>query len=221
MRTFHLVAQAAGVSLLAGSLCWGQAISSGNSDGKPMAAPSTVSVPGHDAQNPAANRAVVAPGEPVISINGLCDSPPQSNRTNSDCKTIITRAEFETIVAAIQPNMSVRAKPEFASQYADALVMVKKAQELGLDKGAAFDEQMKVARVEILVRELKNLIRSESDQVSEKQIADYYNAECCIVPRSRPEQDLRSGGSGRFEQQGDGRERGAEAAGQCAYERIR
>ncbi len=128
----------------------------------------------HSAQNQPSSKPAIADDASVIVISGLCDNRPKSDGAVSDCKTIITRAEFEKIVAAIQPNMSARAKPEFANEYADDLVMAKRAQELGLDKSPGFEEQMKVARIEILVRELKKLVRDEADQVSEKQIGDYY-----------------------------------------------
>lgn len=171
MRTLNL-AVCTVTFLLAGSLCWGQALPVGTSRGEPSAT-SAASTPGIHAENQPASKAVVEPDAAVITIAGLCDNSSESDGT-AGCKTIITRAEFETIVAAVQPNMSPRAKPQFANEYADDLVMMKKAEELGLDKGARFDEQMKVARIEILVRELKNLIREQANQVSEKQIAEYY-----------------------------------------------
>lgn len=172
MRTFNL-AVCTVTFLLAGSFCWGQAMPVGNSRGEP-AATSAASTPGIHAENQPGSKAIVAPDAAVITIAGLCDNSRKSDGT-AGCTTIITRAEFETIVAAVQPNMSPRAKPQFANEYADDLVMMKKAEELGLDKGPRFDEQMKVARIEILVRELKNLIREQANQVSEKQIAEYYS----------------------------------------------
>jgi hypothetical protein len=159
--------------VLAASLCWGQALTSDNSDQKPITT-SVVTAADDSARTQPSGKPVIADDASVIVINGLCNNPPKSDGAVSDCKTIITRAEFEKIVAAIQPNMPARAKPEFANEYADALVMAKRAQELGLDKSPGFEEQMKVARVEILVRELKKLVRDEADQVSEKQIGDYY-----------------------------------------------
>jgi hypothetical protein len=171
MRTINVVACAAPYVLAAG-LCWGQAVSSGNPGQGPVTSVATTA--DNFAQTQPSSKPVIAPDASVITITGLCDNAQRSAGAGSDCKTIITRAEFETIVAAVQPNMPARTKPEFADEYADALVMAKRAQELGLDRGPGFEEQIKVARVEILVRELKNLIREQADQVSEKQIEEYY-----------------------------------------------
>ena len=62
------------------------------------------------------------------------------------------------MIDAVQPNMSARARREFATRYANALVMAKKAEQMGLDKGPNFEEQMKVARIQILSQEMKKAI---------------------------------------------------------------
>ena len=80
----------------------------------------------------------VAPGGAVITISGLCDNPPTDKVAASNCKTVITRAEFEKVIGAVQPNMKVRAQREFATHYATALVMAKKAEQMGLDEGSKF-----------------------------------------------------------------------------------
>ena len=63
---------------------------------------------------------------------------------------------------------------EFATRYANALVMAKKAEQMGLDKGQSFEEQMKVARIQILSQELNREIQREASQISDKEIAEYY-----------------------------------------------
>ncbi len=79
------------------------------------------------------------------------------------------------MVSAVQPNMSARARREFATRYASALVMAKRAEQVGLDKGASFEEQMKVARIQILSQELSRAIQIEASQISDKEIIDYYH----------------------------------------------
>ena len=171
--------------ILLGTLSWGQAAAPVSPGGQPVTA-SVATTPNQSAPAQPSGKSILAPDASVITISGLCDSPAKAISTGSSCRTVITRAEFEKIVAAIQPNMSARAKPEFANQYADALVMAQKAEELGLDKSPDFAEQLEIARIEILNRELKNLIRTEADQVSDKQIADYYRQN----PASFEEADL-------------------------------
>jgi hypothetical protein len=47
---------------------------------------------------------------------------------------------------------------------------------MGLDRGANYEEQMKVARLEILSKELKRAIREEVAQISDKDIDAYYTS---------------------------------------------
>jgi hypothetical protein len=118
----------------------------------------------------------VAPGGAVITISGLCDNPPTDKVAASNCITVITRAEFEKVIGAVQPNMKVRAQREFATRYATALVMAKKAEQMGLDKGANFEEQMKVARIQILSQELKKAVERQVSQISDTDVENYYRA---------------------------------------------
>jgi PPIC-type PPIASE domain len=118
----------------------------------------------------------VAPGGAVITISGLCDNPPTDKAAAANCKTVVTRAEFEKVIGAVQPNMKVRAQREFATRYATALVMAKKAEQMGLDKGASFEEEMKVARIQILSQEMKKLIERRASQISDTDVENYYRA---------------------------------------------
>lgn len=115
------------------------------------------------------------PENPVITISGLCDNPPADKSKASNCKTVITRAQFEKVVDAVQPGMSGRARREFAMQYASFLVMTKKAEQMGLDKGPRFEEQMKVARIQILTKELIKALQEKTSQISDTDIQEYYH----------------------------------------------
>jgi len=122
------------VCLLLGALAWGQAASPAST---PAAGQS--SAPAGGAMNPAqssdAEASKVAPDAPVVTINGVCENASADKASDPNCKTVITRAEFEKILDAVQPNMPSRVRRQFAMRYASALAMAEKAQELGLDKG--------------------------------------------------------------------------------------
>src|SRR5437016_1662282 len=72
----------------------------------------------------------ISPDTPVITVNGVCDQGAGA----ADCKTVVTRAEFEKIVNALQPNMPKQQQKALANQYAMALLLAGKAHEQGLDK---------------------------------------------------------------------------------------
>ena len=111
---------------------------------------------------------------PVITIQGLCERPGGGSATPSDCKTVVTRAEFEKIVNAVQPNMPQAAKKQFASRYVTVLMLAEKAHEMGLDHGPAFDEELYLSRLQILSKLAAEQLQKEATKVSDTEVADYY-----------------------------------------------
>ena len=116
----------------------------------------------------------VAPNAAVITIPGLCDKPSLDKSKPADCKTVVTRAEFEELVDAVAPTIAPAAKKQLATQYGVALVMVHKAHQMGLDKGPKFEELMRVARISVLTKELSQSLQDEAARVSDQDVAAYY-----------------------------------------------
>jgi PPIC-type PPIASE domain len=117
---------------------------------------------------------VVSPNTPVITVQGLCEKPANSSATPSDCSTVITKAEFEKVVNAVQPNMPPAQKKQFANQYVMALLLAEKAHEMGLDQGPDFNERLRLARLQLLDREAAQQLQKDAQNVSESAIGDYY-----------------------------------------------
>jgi hypothetical protein len=116
----------------------------------------------------------VAPDAPVITIKDLCDKPAGSTGGSADCKTVVTRSEFEKLINVLQPNMTKPQQKQIAARYAQFLIMANKAQELGLDKGPEFDEQMYLQRLQVLARLALEHMQKEAGQVSDAEIESYY-----------------------------------------------
>ncbi|HYA24925.1 MAG TPA: peptidylprolyl isomerase [Terriglobales bacterium] len=164
------------VCLLLGAMAWGQAA--------PKTAPAAQKPAGQSATAPntgaaeapqEAEASKVPPDAPVITIKGLCDqSAPKSPAL--ECRTVITRAQFEQVVEAVQPNMPARVRRQFATRYASALAMSKKAEELGLDKGPSYEEHMKLARIQVLATEFNKAMQEKASQITDKEIEDYYKS---------------------------------------------
>jgi hypothetical protein len=159
------------VCLLLGSIVSIQAVGS-----RSLLDAQTIAEPATRGQGPESGTTNVEPGKALITIEGLCDNSSDDKAVASNCKTIITRAQFEKVINAVQPNMPARTRREFALHYADALVMAKKAEEMGLDKGTNYEEQMKLARVQVLSQDLKRTIQEKTSQISDKEIEDYYQS---------------------------------------------
>lgn len=158
------------VCLLLGVLAWGQANTQSQAPQKPMTPPAASAPQGE------AKPADVPPDTPVITIKGLCANQTADKAAAADCKTVITRAQFEKMIDAVQPGMPARMRRQFATRYANALVMSEKGEQMGLDKGPDYEEHMKLARLQVLAQELNKALQQKAGEISDKDIEDYYHA---------------------------------------------
>jgi hypothetical protein len=161
------------VCLLLAGLAWGQATSaSPAATSQPSSTDPSSALDSKPASDAKAASPPVAPETPVITIQGSCDNP---SVDKSNCKTVITRAEFEQLVNVIAPTMPASAKKQFASRYATALVMARKAHEMGADQGEKFDEMMKLARMQVAAQQLSQAMQAKAADIPDKDVEDYYN----------------------------------------------
>lgn len=120
---------------------------------------------------PSSDNSSISPDTPVITVQGVCDK----SAATADCKTVVTRAEWEKLVNVLQPNMPKPAQKQLASRYVQAIILASKAREMGLDKGPEFDEQMYLARLQLLARLAGEHIQKDSTKLSDAEIESYYN----------------------------------------------
>jgi hypothetical protein len=113
----------------------------------------------------------VGPDDPVITLAGFCA---ESTRTAGACKTIITRAQFEKLIDALQPDMPASLKLKVANAYARNLRMAAAAEKRGLDKTPEFQEEMRYARMQLLSQDLTRLLQAQSNQITDAELKDYY-----------------------------------------------
>jgi hypothetical protein len=109
--------------------------------------------------------------DPVITINGFCADPAQPGEA---CKTVVTRAQFEKLTEALQPGMSLSLRLSVANTYARNLRMSVEAEERGLDKTPAFEQEMRYARMQLLAQDLNRALQTDAHNISDKELADYY-----------------------------------------------
>jgi hypothetical protein len=115
----------------------------------------------------------VAPDAPVITINGVCEQAAGS-ASGANCKTVVTRAEFEKLTNSIQPNMAKPVQKQFAARYVTVLVLAQKAHQDGLDKGPEFEQQLELQKLQLLARLAAENVQKQAAQVSDSDIEDYY-----------------------------------------------
>ena len=139
--------------LFLATVAWGQAA-------KPAAPPAPPKAASHAAS--AAGAGTIGPGTAVITIPGLCDKPPADKSKAADCKTVVTRAEFEQLLAAVAPTMEPPAKKQLASQYGNGAGDGGKSARNGSRSGARFQQLMKVARIGVLTKELSQNLQEQA-----------------------------------------------------------
>jgi len=113
----------------------------------------------------------VGPDDAVITLKGFCADATQQGDA---CKTVITRAQFEKLVEALQPGMPPTLRRQLATRYSQVLKMSTAAEKRGLDKGPTFEEKMYFARMQILSQELGRVLQEDSNKVSDADVEDYY-----------------------------------------------
>jgi hypothetical protein len=113
----------------------------------------------------------VGPEDPVITLDGFCaESTPRAGA----CRTVITRAQFDGLVEALQPGMPLALRLKVANAYARNLRMAAAAQERGLDKTAAFAEELRFARLQLLSQDLDNALHAAAKHVADADLERYY-----------------------------------------------
>jgi PPIC-type PPIASE domain len=184
------------VCVLLGALAWGQAPPPGASPAaQPGNTPPQPPPPrGVQMQQPGApppSTAEVPESAPVITIHGVCPPAPKTATAGAtgaktaataakkpaDCKTVITRAEFEKIAKALQqgPNvMNPQQRRQLAAALPRFMAMSEAAKSKGLDKTEHFNEMVKFAKMQILTQDLQRNLQEEADKITPEQIDEYY-----------------------------------------------
>jgi PPIC-type PPIASE domain len=174
-----------------GTMAWSQA--------QPEATPSSTTAP-PSATAPAATPAQASKPAPepakevpenavVLTIYGVC--PPTAAGTasktaaakgstattakkSSDCKTVLTRAEFEKIASGLSPNVTPQLKRQLSTALPRFMAMSEAAKKKGLDKTPQYQETLKVAKMQILTTQLQRDVQEEADKITPTQIEAYY-----------------------------------------------
>lgn len=169
---------------LGGSLAWGQA----------NPAPATSKPAGGDDDHKSSARTEAAPiamDDAVLTIKGFCPGrkPASAVEVAATCETVITRAQFEKMAAAIRPDMTASVKQQLASLYPRLLVMSHAAEEMGLDKQAPYEQMILFSRMQILTQGLTHKLQKEAiDKVQNSYSTETNEAYFAAPPAKRDRQ---------------------------------
>lgn len=125
---------------------------------------------------PAPASAEVPPDTPVVTLDGVCDRSQVSGAKG--CRTIITRAQMDSLIDALAPGTPQAARRQFAINYARLLAASGVAQRQHLEKNPAvanaLQAQMKLVRMQVLANTLYHQIEEQADNVAASEIQKYY-----------------------------------------------
>ena len=135
---------------------------------------------------------------PVITLQGLCpDKPAGTDPKSPDCKTIVTRAEFDHLADTLSPNMAPSAKQSLASDYSRMLVLSNEARKHGLEDSQHYKDLVNFLKLQLLAQELFRSYQEQS-KPSPAELEKYYNNNVAkyeefslkrlFIPRNRPDQ---------------------------------
>src|SRR6267378_2523218 len=115
------------------------------------------------------------PAEPVLILHALCQEPTSAARTSEkSCETIISRADFDNLIAALDPNMPESNRLVLATEYTKVLVLSHEAERLKLDQEPAFKRLVEFTRLQLLQRQLVRILEAEASSISAAEVAQYY-----------------------------------------------
>jgi hypothetical protein len=163
--------------VLVGTLAWGQA--------QPGMTPAPAPGAAAKAPEPAAE---VPENAVVLTIKGVCPETPKTGvapkaaagktaaatKKPADCKTEITRAQFEKIATGLAPAVTPQLKHQLEQALPRFMAMSEAAKAQGLDKTPQYTEKLKIAKMQILSSELQRKVQEDAEKVPESEVADYY-----------------------------------------------
>jgi len=111
----------------------------------------------------------VAPNDAVITLTGGCPvagtTPPAA-----ECKSVVTRAEFERIKNALAPEAPESANRQIAQSYAQALVVNNEALKEGVQNDPGAEEVFKYARMRAMQQLLARRVQQNASKISDEVI---------------------------------------------------
>jgi len=162
---------------LVASLMLAQSMPAQRGPGAPAAAGQAPPAPQAPANTPPSSTASVAPDAVVLILNGVCKDKPAND---AECKTVVTRAQFETIlntVTASQPNpqpVTPEVKRQLAIQYLRLLLFSNEAEKQGLENQPEARELLRLARMQALAQVLTHTMQQKAKPTPE-EMQKYYN----------------------------------------------
>jgi len=114
--------------------------------------------------------AQVNPAAAVMTIEGVCDNP-----SASPCQTVISKADFEKLMHALDPNMPPQSRQGLADQYAKTLIVATLARKQNLESQPRTQEVLRYIRLQVLANLYNQQLQEDAKNVPPAETEKYYN----------------------------------------------
>jgi hypothetical protein len=98
-----------------------------------------------------------------------------SASSTGDCKTQITRAEFEKLVRAVAPTAPPQYRRQIATKYVQILTAANEGVKLGVDKDPDFAEKLELTRLQLIGQDAERKLQTQASSVSDADLKAYYD----------------------------------------------
>jgi hypothetical protein len=120
----------------------------------------------------------VAPDAPVLTVHGVCPEGQTAPADKPDaCTMVLTRAQFEALVASLNVNNTNYPPPAlrgFATDYAKILALANAGEKAGVEKDPRFQDLMRITRARVLAESYRRSLQEKYANPSDDEIAAYY-----------------------------------------------
>jgi len=187
--------------VLLGTLAWGQAGAGAPAASQPAqtpdpsaAVPPTATVITIKGEGACSSQANVAAAKGTAAKPESAAKAPTSP-SPADCKTVITKAEFEKLAGHLIPNVTPQVKKQLGASLPQWIAISNEAKRKGLDKTPQFEDRLKVLKMQLLIKELQQKIQEDAGKIPPEEIEKYYkehadtyeqfNLDRLFIPRSK------------------------------------
>jgi hypothetical protein len=91
-----------------------------------------------------------------------------------DCKTQITRAQFEKLLKTAAPTAPPSARRQIAARFVQFFTAANEGVKLGVEKDPDFPEQLALMRLQLLAQDAEKKLQTQAADVSEADEKNYY-----------------------------------------------
>jgi peptidyl-prolyl cis-trans isomerase C len=148
---------------------------------------------------PATSAGEVPETAAVLTINGVCEGKPAAA---GECKTVITRAQFEKILSAVAParagstaQLPPGVKRSIATQYSQLLTVANDAEKQGVQNTPEAQQLLKFARMQALAQAYSRQLQKKFEP-TDAEVKTFYDAnaaklqqatvERLVIPKAAP-----------------------------------